>query len=242
MGCSRSSPRNEAALGGLGPEAADPETHPIRKALAQLKVLFDGIDVNADSSVSADELAAALTKNPHLVNLAREAGLDMREKGFGQGQFKKVFEQLDINGNGRITWEEFKASLFPTAVEQVTSSGEVLAAQAPAQEKALAQLKTLFDAMDVNNNSTVSREELEGQLGRDESFRSLIRDAGMDPDFHVFEQLDTNADGSVTWEEFRLHLYKSAVKEVNTKGALGATPREFACAIEAEGSSKWTCC
>jgi len=98
--------------------------------------------------------------------------------------------------DGKVTWDEFKANLRP--VVDVTD-----------------QLKKVFRNLDANGDGSVSKEELSkafssmldcSHMKTKKSFRILIEDAGLNPNFYVFEQLDANGDGTITWEEFESQL------------------------------------
>jgi len=86
--------------------------------------------------------------------------------------------------------------------------------RATAEEKAVAQLKVLFESIDVDTDKTVNKQELETALKQNEKLRSLIFAATFNPDVQVLEQLDTNKDGRLSWEEFERHFKKVAVGEV----------------------------
>merc|ERR1711933_705981 len=107
-----------------------------------------------------------------------------------------VFEQLDDNNDGKITWEEFRSKLQPpTDVTQL--------------------LKKVFNGLDSNKDGSVSREELSASLERllncselrsKKSFRTLVKEAGLDPKCYMFQQLDSDRDGKITWAEFEANL------------------------------------
>merc|ERR1712187_291569 len=83
----------------------------------------------------------------------------------------------------------------------------------------MGHLKAVFQGLDVNANGFVSREELTSSLGQlmdsscivsEKNMRTLLVDAGLDPDSSVFDQLDANHDGKISWEEFA-----STLRQVN---------------------------
>merc|ERR1719293_308347 len=91
-------------------------------------------------------------------------------------------------------------------------------AELPADEKALQQLRKLFELIDKNGDAAVSRTELASALNQDESVGKLVEEAGFNSEFCVLEQLDTNSDERITWDEFEAHLRCAACKEVEEQG------------------------
>merc|ERR1712176_1196981 len=96
------------------------------------------------------------------------------------------------------------------------------AAEKPADEKALEQLRKIFDALDRDHDKAVSRQELGDGLNEDDNIGKLVAEAGFNPEYCVLEQLDSNLDGKITWEEFEAHLRKAAKEEVKTEGDVAA--------------------
>jgi len=96
------------------------------------------------------------------------------------------------------------------------------------EDKALTQLKLIFDAINTSGDGSVSKAELSVALEKDGSLRSLIKEAGMNEEFYVLNQLDSNEDHLVSWDEFQAHLKKAAVQEVQASGNVAAaqTPVE----------------
>merc|ERR1719168_209749 len=86
------------------------------------------------------------------------------------------------------------------------------------EEKALTQLKLIFDAVDADANSSVSKTELTAALEKDQNLVALIKKAGLNENFYVLNQLDTNHDHRITWAEFESNLKKEAVQEVAEAG------------------------
>jgi len=162
-----------------------------------LKEVFDGIDVNKDGSLSRKELTDAYGKllntteeksGKNWKNLLLDAGLN--------ADFH-VFEQLDTNHDGKVTWEEFSSTLQPEPNMELF-------------------LKRTFAVLDANGDGIISKEELTNEFTRiidmpsplagNKTFRTLLEDVGINPDFCNFEKLDTNHDGKITWEEFEANL------------------------------------
>merc|ERR1711879_340950 len=84
---------------------------------------------------------------------------------------------------------------------------------------------------------SVSRDELTSSLAQlmdkscvvsHKNMRALLVDAGLDPDVNVFDEIDANHDGKITWEEFSSKLRQVSVDEVKqfseTPKVVGKTP------------------
>merc|ERR1712048_967771 len=83
-------------------------------------------------------------------------------------------------------------------------------------------LRSMFSKMDANGDGTVNRQELAESFERmldcsdmksKKSFRTLLEEAGLNTEFFLFEQLDNNQDGRITWEEFEESLKPAAGQE-----------------------------
>jgi len=204
------------------------------RALLQLKLTFDSIDASDDGSVSKAELSAALDKDACLGALIKEAGLNTSFH---------VLDSLDTNKDGRVTWDEFHLHLKKAAV--VKATGGLAAAEGPAAEKALVQLKKIFDSIIGASlqNGTVSKVELAAALKKDDQLEKLISEAGFGAKCNTFEQLDTNMDGRIMWQEFEAHLRTAAREVVKEDGDLSSAV--VLDRVDAEGplapKSAWCC-
>jgi len=95
-----------------------------------------------------------------------------------------------------------------------------------------------------DSDDTVNKEELAAKLNAEDSefktdeFVEMLKKAGLQTDLAVLEQLDTDPDGQVTWDEFFTKLYKAATQEIKETGDVVAAP----IVIEEETSAKNTCC
>jgi len=166
---------------------------------AMLDQIFDRCDINGDGYITRDELSNEMEKVLETGETATGKSIKALVAESGLNPFFCSFDQLDANHDGKISRQEFKEQLQP-------------AAAGPAVEE---MLKAIFDGIDKNGDGNLSREELtaayggllttkEGTTGK--YWYSLLVDAGLSPYFHVFEDLDANSDGKISWEEFSARL------------------------------------
>jgi len=187
--------------GKISREEFHANLHPAKAAVhveRHLKAFFLRLDTNGDGCLSREELAFSfgylmerrdLTSGKSMRTLLVDAGLNP--------DFN-VFDQLDANRDGKITWDEFCSGLRQVNIDDIKEF-----------------LKRAFASMDTNGDGSVSRTELSesienlldcSHLQSKKTLRTLIKDVGLNPDFYFFEQLDTNEDGKITWEEFEKAL------------------------------------
>jgi len=88
------------------------------------------------------------------------------------------------------------------------------------EEQAIAQLKVLFESIDADSNKTLSWNELQMALQKNNKLGALMTEAQINPDTYLRQKLDTNKDGRVTWEEFESQLRTAAIKQVENKGCV----------------------
>jgi len=189
------------------------EVTPQERALTQLKLIFDSIDADSDHSIDKAELANALKRDPNLGVLIKDAGFNEKYD---------LLDQLDTNKDGRLVWNEFQQHLEKAAQAEVTETGNVAAADMPAEEKAWIELRKIFSGLDLNSDGAVDRDELEKGLKAAKDLEELIAEAGLNKEYYVLEQLDTNGDSRITWGEFEQHLKGAAKKEVKAVGIVAA--------------------
>jgi len=175
-----------------------------------LKGVFDSIDANKDGNLSRTELSAAFEHLLTCSDLKSMKNVRTLMVDAGLNTEFYVFEQLDANSDGKVTWEEFRANLQP-AFDHVEF------------------LKSVFNKLDSNGDGRISREELTEAFDRvldcsdrksKKSMRTLLADAGVNPEFYVFEQLDTDHDGKITWDEFEANLSPATAETATAEPAV----------------------
>ena len=172
-------------------------TTDVRKAAASpLRSLFNSMDVDGNGYVSQAELRSKIAKDDEIQKLLTAAG--------GDGS-SHVWEQLDDDGDGKITWAEFEGMLSPDSgafVDVVAGPGTA----APEEDDKPVDLKALFKSIDVDGDGTITKAELRKKLAADNTVQKLLTKMGGDGNSHVFEQLDEDDSGTITWEEFESML------------------------------------
>merc|ERR1712150_86101 len=112
------------------------------------------------------------------------------------------------------------------AVEHVeVVPADTILAEASMEEKALHQLRLIFDKVDSSKNNSVSKDELSTALREDESLGGLLKEAGLNDVFFVLNQLDSHGNHSISWTELQEHLKEAAAQEVTKKGHILAAER-----------------
>merc|ERR1712060_751442 len=128
------------------------------------------------------------------------------------------------------------AAIVKETKHEVEEFKQEVAADVAAGEKALQWFKQRFESLTADEEGAVSKDELATKVKETEdvdgqSIGTLVGQAGFNPLYHALEQLGTNQDGHIYWEEFKAHVCGSA-KEDHVDVAveeLAVTQRCWAC-------------
>jgi Ca2+-binding EF-hand superfamily protein len=158
-----------------------------RARIKQIEEVFDRIDGNGDGLMQGFELKAVL-KDPAVTQLRDELAEMLRDSGVDPGA-RDAFGQLDVSGDGLVSKKEFLAAVC----------------------EELAVFK-IFDEIDSDKNGSLDKDELK-VLQKKAHFMEIFESLGGSLDDSLFEQLDTDGDGVVTWAEFKTALkgYRQAL-------------------------------
>ena len=197
-----SKPPTEGTANAVIEAAATASPKEARKAAATpLRAIFDSIDVDGSGTVSQAELRKKLGSDDEVQKLLTAAG--------GDGK-SHVWEQLDDDGDGKITWAEFEGWLSPDVgafVDAVAGPGASdEGSGGPEESSEPLTLRQLFDSIDENGDGHISQAELMKKLSKDGQVQKLLTAMGGDGGSNVFAQLDVDGDGKITWSEFEMML------------------------------------
>ncbi|SLN56855.1 EF hand [Pseudoruegeria aquimaris] len=116
-----------------------------------------------------------------------------------------TFEQLDANGDGKITAEDLAAAKAARFAEADTNGDGALSAeelQAQADARRADRVEKMIERMDANGDGVLSMEEMEAGRG-DRGDRG-------DRGGRMISRMDTDGDGAVSAEEFEAAKAKMA--------------------------------
>lgn len=177
------------------PATADDTAQSDIDAAETLRAKFDSLDKDGSGSVDVEELTAAL-KDKELVKMLDDSGL------YTGCQPNFIMLQIETGAKDKkITWAEFKQTV-----------------KTPVQAEAIKALQATFNEHDHDKSGTVSQNELLKALKSDKILIAKLRKAypllasyfdphnktGMNRNGRsfVFNKLDMNKDGKLTWQEF----------------------------------------
>lgn len=158
--------------------------------------IFDAIDENGDGAVSLEELSAHL------------AGI-----GYSDGTIVNLFGALDANADGSISRNEMRESFKNYDISAIR-----LAFGVPPDSAAGVLQPAMRGAREPQQPRTVNwgaaQRAMHGATG-EASERAVLADA-------VFMTIDTNGDGSISLDEFRVHLRTTGYSKASCDGVFQA--------------------
>jgi Ca2+-binding EF-hand superfamily protein len=152
------------------------------------------LDKDSDGRVTGKEWGLQLVQEKEIMG-----------KYFGGSTLKEIgtaFKRLDTNKDGSLSWDEFESAL-----ETWAAGGEVVAkmATAMAADEGAAEFLSLFEKLDKDADGKVSSQEWGRAVHAEQELMgkyfggSTLKEIGS-----AFTRLDTNKDGALTWEEFKV--------------------------------------
>lgn len=156
-------------------------------------VIFSVIDDDGDGSITLKEMTAHMTKS-----------------GYAEEAVAKIFGKLDINSDGSVSKEEFRAGLV--RYSPLRSAPVFGNYNSQFLKEIHEDADAVFRSVDRDNNGDISKKELQDHLGRVTKYS----DAAI---ANIFDALDANDDGSISKEELRDAFAKySALRQAMGEG------------------------
>jgi Ca2+-binding EF-hand superfamily protein len=181
------------------------------------RVAFEMLDKNRDNIVTRNEWLSTL----EVVGKSAKWDTDTMAMMLQYGE--KFFNVVDSNGNGELTYDEFKENL--TRKIEPTLGTANLAEFKKLLLGSFANPRDAFDSLGLNSDGDVAKEEwlaCLAQLGKKQNWGPRYMDMVDSCAEAFFDLMDTNMDGLLLFSEFKENLLE-AFDEVERPGA--ATPR-----------------
>ena len=184
-----------------------------KQGLAELRVVFDQLDVDKSGSVDLKEWNAGVKQHRSVLS-----------QYFGGSTISEIganFRVMDKNRDGSLTWIEFERS----AIKAVAKRRVV----------ALKELKKLFDALDKDASGTVDSKEWGAAVAKNqEALAKHFGKVSLAQIGQVFKEIDDNGDNRLTWWEFEAaaakkmaQTYESQEHDLaSVRAACAAMPRK----------------
>jgi Ca2+-binding EF-hand superfamily protein len=209
----------EAATTGVGDLATAISSD---EGKAELKALFDRLDKDSDGRVTGKEWGLQLVQEKEIMG-----------KYFGGSTLKQIgtaFKRLDTNKDGSLSWDEFESVL-----EIWAAGGEVVAkmATAMATDEGAAEFVSLFEKLDKDADGKVSSQEWGRAVHAEQELMgkyfggSTLKEIGS-----AFTRLDTNKDGTLTWEEFKAAFAAYTEKQAKAFEAFDGATQDSPAGLE----------
>jgi Ca2+-binding EF-hand superfamily protein len=168
------------------------------KNVKTLREAFEACDANHDGQVSRVELLKALKTNPAVRKLLRQNIVDLKDFP----QFGEVFDKMDRDGSGSLTWDEFVLYFADAKREALHSkihsvSGDLMH-----------KLRLLFDSCDANKDGEVDRKELTEAMSKMEAEFDAILPLNAVSFEEVFDAIDKDHNDKISWPEFCMYFVK----------------------------------
>jgi Ca2+-binding EF-hand superfamily protein/NAD-dependent SIR2 family protein deacetylase len=195
------------------------------KRTERFKRLFQELDNNDDGVISTLEFVRGVKHDPELLALFTDAKSLDREVA--------IFNQLDVDGSGALSWEEFLSACEQLEKLRAAGQDNRVAALSAAFHERRKHFQDVFRSVDVNSDGSVSILEFGhaidnhpalGDVMKRQSVVALAR-----TESGLFDLIDRDQDGRISWNEFDAAL-----------SVLGppAKSKPAAAAAAAAGSSK----
>jgi Ca2+-binding EF-hand superfamily protein len=181
--------------------------------------IFSEIDDDGSDTVTLDELKEYMAANK---DFKKRLGV---KKGF---TFANVFESMDVDGDGEVSFKEFKAAVVKADTES------------EANMQRSNELRKLFKAMDTDKSGGLSKNELKQYCDKHSEMKDRLSMGK--PSFSldtIFDEMSPGEDGNVSFKEFKRAVMKADSMSVEDTSVVGAI-REIFSAIDKDGDGNVT--
>ncbi|XP_056638633.1 troponin C, isoallergen Bla g 6.0201-like [Diorhabda sublineata] len=142
-----------------------------KEQISMLKSTFDAFDVDRKGYIEADMIGTII---------------EMLGTGVGTEDIDKIIEEIDEDGNGEVSFEEFAKLAARFLVEEDEDT-----------EAIQLELKGAFRLYDRDGNGFITIEVLR------EILRELDEKLTEDDLDNMIDEIDADGSGTVDWEEFK---------------------------------------
>ncbi len=187
----------------------------------QKERLLERFDANKDGKITKDELQAALRAEYGKYNTGKDDKLTLAqyEKLWSDRMMERrvrAFQRYDINGDGKISLEEFQRPMARMASRMSKSDDGIIDLDKMGRRGPF--MKERLGAIDTDKDGKITRAEIDaarkgqfekydtnkdGALSADE-FEALWLERTQQPRVRSFQWLDRNGDAVVSFEEYSL--------------------------------------
>lgn len=157
----------------------------ILKKMNQIEIAFQTSDFNKNDHLDMDEFRALL------------ALCDIFDDGI-----QDLFDYIDENGDGAISYEEFKKIFSNTkSMDKSNLYSEILLQRVlTALYQSKTKLKVVFKRLDSNNDGQISVDEL--KIGLESMNLCLENPLSHEQVVNLHKMIDVNGDGFIDYNEF----------------------------------------
>ena len=153
-----------------------------------IKQGFEMLDADGSGAVDKKEFEAAMAKYG-LAEITHKLFAQVKSQD-GPPEWEEVLNELDSNGNGKISWKELKQ--WVQAMEKEHDF--------KVSKEDWANIKKFFDMVDTDDSGEVDKAEFEAAVAK----YGLVQIKNGPPSWdEVLKELDEDMSGTISWDELK---------------------------------------